>query len=215
MLEKQDARAFEVSLSNGKSSRSEPEERTTVSATGPGRRGLLLSSLGLASAGLAGCGFQPVYSPDGGRRSPVGSLEPGLLTQMASIRVSPIGERNGQLLRRSLERQLTGLQPGTPARYDLAVGLVYQTEPLGYRRDGTLTRVRYVATASWILATAAVPPVVVDRGSARTLDAFNIPDLQFFAADSSRDDMEQRLLTDLSERIVLGVAVSLRQRMQG
>lgn len=186
-----------------------------MNASGSRRRGLLLSSLGLASAGLAGCGFQPVYGPGGERTVVAGADQPALLDQMASVRVGPIGERNGQLLRRSLQRQLEGLRPGTQARYDLATALSYQVEGLGYRRDGTITRIRYVANATWILATAAVPPVVIDRGTVRTLDDFNIPDLQFFAADSSRDDMERRLLVELSDRIVLGVAMSLRRRMQG
>ena len=186
-----------------------------MSETGLRRRGLLLSSLGLASAGLAGCGFRPVYAPDGERNTATGANEPGLLEQLASVRVSPIAERTGQILRRSLQRQLEGLRPGTPARYDLAASIAYQVEGLGYRRDGTLTRIRYVATGTWILATAAVPPVVVDRGTTSTLDDFNIPDLQFFAADSSRDAMERRLVDEISDRIVLGVAASLRRRMQG
>ena len=177
------------------------------------RRGLLLSSLGLASAGLAGCGFRPVYGPEG-ERNVAAANEPALLDQLASVRVGPIGERSGQVLRRALQRQLEGLRPGTPARYDLAASYATQAEGLGYRRDGTVTRIRYVATATWILSTAAVPPVVIDRGTARTLDDFNIPDLQFFASDSSRDAREQRLLTELSDRIALGVAVALRRRMQ-
>ena len=174
------------------------------------RRALLLSGLG-----LAGCGFQPVYGPGGERNAVTGANEPGLLDQLASVRVSPIGERNGQVLRRSLQRQLEGLRPGTQARYDLNASLAYQVEGEGYRRDGTLTRIRYVATGTWILTTAAVPPVVVERGTVRTLDAFNIPDLQFFASDSSRDDMERRLIVELGDRIVLGVAAALRRRMQG
>jgi LPS-assembly lipoprotein len=174
-----------------------------VNGSGLRRRGLLLSSLGLASAGLAGCGFRPVYGPEG-ERNVASANEPALLDQLASVRVSPIGERTGQVLRRTLQRQLEGLRPGT----------AFQSEALGYRRDGTLTRVRYVATGTWILATAAVPPVIVDRGRVRTLDDFNIPDLQFFAADASRDEMERRLITELSDRIVLGVAVALRRRMQ-
>lgn len=186
-----------------------------MSGSGLRRRGLLLSSLGLASAGLAGCGFQPVYGSDGERNIATGANEPALRDQLASVRVGPIGERNGQILRRSLQRQLEGLRPGTQARFDLAASLAYQVEGLGYRRDGTITRVRYTATGTWILATAAVPPVVIERGTARTLDDFNIPDLQFFAADSSRDAMERRLIDELSDRIVLGVAVALRRRMQG
>lgn len=185
-----------------------------MSGSGSRRRGLLLSSLGLAAAGLAGCGFRPVYGPEGERNVAGGANDPGMMEQLASVRVAPIGERNGQLMRRALQRQLEGLRPGTQARYDLNASLAWQAEAIGFRRDGTLTRVRYVANANWILSTAAVPPVVVDRGSARTLDDFNIPDLQFFAADSSRDEMERRLITELSDRVVLGVAVALRRRMQ-
>ncbi|MDB5413655.1 MAG: hypothetical protein JWR10_1990 [Rubritepida sp.] len=172
----------------------------------------MISAAGL----LAGCGFRPVYGPDGERNPEalVGASEPGLIEQLASVRVGQLGERSGQLMRRSLQRQLEDLRPGTQARYDLAVTLAYAAEVLGYRRDGTITRVRYTATSTWILATAAVPPVIIDRGTARTLDAFNIPDLQFFAADASREDMERRLVAELSSRVALGVAAALRRRMQ-
>ena len=118
-----------------------------MSESGPRRRGLLLSSLALASGSLAACGFQPVYGPDGGQNVAVGANEPALLDQMAAVRVGPIGERTGQLMRRALQRNLEGLRPGTPARYDLAASVSFQAEVLGYRRDGTPTRVRYVATA--------------------------------------------------------------------
>jgi LPS-assembly lipoprotein len=162
--------------------------------------------------GLAGCGFQPVYGPGGERNAVTGA---GMRDELAAVRVSPIGERNGQLLRRALQRQLEGLRPGTQARYDLRATLSYQAEGEGYRRDGVITRVRYVATATWILSTAALPPVVVERGTVRTLDTYNIPDLQFFASDSSRDDMERRLVAEMSDRIVIAVAAVLRRRMQG
>jgi len=174
------------------------------------RRSLILGTAAL----LGGCGFQPVYGPIGERRTDdLTGLEPGLLDAMASVRVGLIGERNGQLLRRELQRQFQYRGPGSQARYDLAVSYNTASEILGYRRDGTITRVRYVTTVNWILATAAIPPEVVDRGSARTLDAFNIPDLQFFAADASREDMERRLLAELSHRVVLGVSVALRRRL--
>lgn len=174
------------------------------------RRNLVLGTAAL----LGGCGFQPVYGPGGERRADATApLEPRLLDAMASVRVGPISDRNGQLLRRELQRQLEDRRPGSQVRYDLAVSYSTASEVLGYRRDGTITRVRIVATANWILATAAIPPEVVDRGTARTLDAFNIPDLQFFAADASREDMERRIIAELSDRVVLGVSVALRRRL--
>lgn len=179
------------------------------------RRSLFLASAGL----LGGCGFQPVYGPNSGASGEpvgmgaVGQNEPRLRDEMASVRVGIIGERNGQVMRRTLQRGLEGLAPGTPGRYDLQVSLNFATEVLGYRRDGLVTRIRYIASANWVLATIAVPPQVVARNSARTLDAYNLPDLQFFAADASSEDMLRRIIAELSDRVLLGVAVALRQRL--
>ena len=173
------------------------------------RRALLVAPL----LALGACGFRPVYGPGGEvASSGVGPNEPGLRASMATVRVGIIPERNGQLMRRALQRQLEGNQPGEQGRYELDVSLVYATEVLGYQTDGLATRVRIIATANWVLATMGAPREVVDRGSARTLDAYNLPNLQFFASDASREDMERRLVAELSDRVVLGVAVALRRR---
>ncbi len=121
-------------------------------------------------------------------------------------------DRTGQLMRRELQRRLEDTRPGTPARYELQASLVFQPEILGYRRDGAITRVRFLATASWALITRADPPEVVARSAARTIDAYNIPDLQFFAADVSREAMERRLVAELAERVYEGVLAALRAR---
>ncbi len=108
------------------------------------------------------------------------------------------------------------MRVGVPARYGLQVAVTYAIEPLGYRRDGTITRLRYIATGTWSLATLSVPPrqVAASAIPARALDSFNIPDLQFFAADSARDAMEQRLVDQLSEEIFRRVALELRRERQ-
>jgi LPS-assembly lipoprotein len=164
---------------------------------------------------LAGCGFQPVYGPGGARNpaaSPAGQ-EPRMRDELAAVRVGPMYERNGQLMRRALQRSFEGSQPGIQARYELDVSLIYASEILGYRTDGLATRVRIIATSNWVLSTLSVPREVIDRGSARTVDAYNLPDLQFFASDASREDMERRLVAELTERVTIGVAVALRRRM--
>ena len=133
--------------------------------------------------------------------------------ELAAVRVGPMYERNGQLMRRALQRSFEGSQPGIQARYELDVSLIYASEILGYRTDGLATRVRIIATSNWVLSTLSVPREVIDRGSARTVDAYNLPDLQFFASDASREDMERRLVAELTERVTIGVAVALRRRM--
>lgn len=173
------------------------------------RRGLL-GAAGLL--GLTGCGFRPLYAPgtaaDGGNGD--------LVTELAAVRVGPIYERTGQLLRRNLQRRLEDAAPGTSARYQLNVSYTPGVEVLGYRRDGTITRVRYTITGTWDLATLSVPPVPVARSDIpyRAIDSFNIPDLQFFSADSARDALESRAMEEMSEAIVRQVALALRRRME-
>jgi LPS-assembly lipoprotein len=164
---------------------------------------------------LAGCGFEPVYGPGGVRNPAAGPAgqEPRLRDELAAVRVGPMYERTGQLMRRALQRSFEGSQPGVQGRYELDVTLLYSTEILGFRTDGLATRVRVIATTNWVLSTLSVPREVVDRGSARTVDAYNLPDLQFFASDASREDMERRIIAELSERVVLGVAIALRRRL--
>lgn len=176
------------------------------------RRAFLAAPLLAPALALAGCGFQPVYGPTGERNAP-GGPEPRLRDELAAVRVGPLYDRQGQLMRRALQRSFEGSNPGVQGRYELDVSLLYSTEILGFGTDGLATRVRVIGTANWVLSTLSVPREVVDRGSARTLDAFNLPDLQFFASDASREDMERRLVAELSERVVLGVAVALRRRL--
>lgn len=178
------------------------------------RRALLRGGAGLLGGTglLGGCGFRPLYAPDG-TRTPGGDASPAIAAELAAVRVAQIGERAGQVLRRTLQRRLEGSRAGTASRYELQASLVYNVELLGYRQDGLITRIRYLATGTWVLTTDAVQPVEVGRGTVRTLDAINIPDLQFFAADASREALERRMVDEVTDRIVLGVATALRRRL--
>jgi LPS-assembly lipoprotein len=171
------------------------------------RRGFLaLGGMGLLS--LAGCGFQPLYGSQGAIQ---GARDPQVADELAATRVALITERSGQLLRRNLEQRLGAGGSASP-RNELRTSLQFSAEPEGFRRDGTATRVRYSATASWFLVTLAVPPVTLASGVERAFDAFNVPDNQFFAADFSRDATLNRLLEQLADDVVLRMSIALRQR---
>lgn len=172
------------------------------------RRALLLGLLA-----LPGCGFRPLYGPQGLRPAGDAAAEPALLREMAAVRVARIPERSGQLLRRHLQGHLEDRAPGTPARYELQAALSARGEVMGFRRDGSVTRVRTIATVDWVLVEAGPPPAVIGRGQARTLDAHNIPDLQFFAADAARLDLDRRVIAELGDQVVLAVAAALRRRL--
>jgi LPS-assembly lipoprotein len=159
-----------------------------------------------------GCGFRPLYGGDSaGSAAPAGAVG----QELAAVRVALMPERTGQLLRRALQQRLDpgGLAPA--ARYDLRVGVSYNAEALGFRRDGTASRVRYIAVARWALFTMDSPPAQVVGGVERALDAYNLLDNQYFASDFSRDAAERRLADLLAEDIVRRLAMSLQARSAG
>jgi LPS-assembly lipoprotein len=183
-----------------------------VSSTLWSRRALLarLTGAGGVLAALPGCGFRPLYG-EGGGLAPIEAAGP-IQAELAAVQVGLIPERGGQLLRRALEQRLGSSNRPVPARYDLRVSLAFAAEPLGFRRDGTPSRVRYRGTATWWLLTRDSPPVQIATGAERENDAYNIPDQQFFAAEASRDAMERRLVESLSDSIAQRLAVTFRRR---
>lgn len=158
------------------------------------RRAALLLPLALGA-----CGFRPLYGPGQGADLPA---------ELAAVRVQNIPDRPGQLLRRALENRLGN---GAASRYDLRVGLTYNTDLQGYREDGAITRLRVTAVADFVLVAGDDELL---RGAARQSDAFNIPDLRFFAADVSRDAMERRLMEALADDITRRLALEFRRRGQ-
>jgi len=164
----------------------------------------------LAGAGLlalGGCGFRPLYAPD----RPGGSVtDSRTAAELAAVRVGLIPERNGQLLRRALQQRLDPRGAGVAARYDLRASFLLAGQPEGFNRDGSPSRVRYDATAPWVLLTMATPPTEIDSGSARASETWNILDNQFFASDQSREAAERRLTDLLAEDIVLRLTLRFR-----
>ncbi len=173
---------------------------TSLSRTLLRRRGLL--GLGGAMA-LGGCGFQPMYArPEGGT---------AISAEMGAIQVARIPDRFGQLQRRALQERLWSGGQSSP-RYTLTVLTTFGVEPEGFRNDGLPTRIRYNATTNWQLTTNEVPPRPVTNGTERTLDAYNLPDNQFFAADASRDALYARLVEQSSEDVVTRLAAFFQRQ---
>jgi LPS-assembly lipoprotein len=176
-----------------------------------GRRHALGGALALLA--LGGCGFRPLYGRAGPAELAAGEAD--LRAELLATRVPLLQERFGQLIRRALLQRLgSGIGGPREARYELRVGPGVQAEGVGVQRDGTATRVRYVATANWLLVRLGPPPEGLISGSERTVEAYNIPPNQFFAADSSREATEQRLAETLAELVVTRVAVEFRRRAQ-
>jgi LPS-assembly lipoprotein len=176
-----------------------PNTAPTLSSLALRRRGLLgLGGLGLL--GLGGCGFKPLYGagPDG--------VSSAVASELGAVRVALLPERIGQLLRRALQERLWAGGQSSP-RYTLTAYVSMSVEPEGVRTTGLATRLRYITTANWWLVTNEVPPKPVANGSERSLDAYNIPDNQFFASDASREAMTARQIEQVAEDIVNRMAI--------
>ena len=160
--------------------------------------------LGLA-AGLSGCGFQPVYMP-------TASGKPGVAQrELAAITVANMGDRPGQELRQALQERLERGATGIPQLYTLTVAYGIGGDVIAIQPDNSSTRTRLVARASWFLANLDTHALLT-QGTARAVDAINILDEQYFAADQENDFAAQRLADQIADQITLQLAAYFRHR---
>ncbi len=154
------------------------------------RRGILAA---LAAAPLAGCGFHPLY---GGHTA--GEYDP----RLATIKVAPIQDREGQLLELALREKLNPRGVALPTRYILSVDLALNRADLGIQRNATSTRSEINATASYTLKGDGINI----SGSSRTVSAFNLQD-DAWAATVAENDARERAIEDLADAIYMQLSL--------
>jgi LPS-assembly lipoprotein len=147
-----------------------------------------------AAVGLAGCGFQPLYSA------------PGVVSNLASIDVVAPQGRAGFLLRQHLDDAFGSARSGAPGyRMHLAVGEARY--PRGVRTDNVATRYEYVVTADYTLA--SLPSgAVVKRGHVRVETTYDSAD-QPYASITAQQDAQDRATEEAARRIQLELAAFL------
>ncbi|MEQ7874037.1 LPS assembly lipoprotein LptE [Sphingomonas sp. ASV193] len=141
---------------------------------------------------LPGCGLHPLYA--GGASAPVA-------VSLASIKVDPIPERGGWLVRNALVDRLGSEQGNAPApRYRLRVELDDSITGFGIRGDRAATRERRALRARYRLVT-------VDRGET-VLDATAVADAGIdvvsspYATVAAEDSALERLSGEIADQIV-------------
>ena len=154
------------------------------------RRGILAA---LAAAPLAGCGFHPLY---GGNTA--GEYDP----RLATIKVTPIPDREGQLLELALREKLNPRGVALQTRYTLTVRLSLARTDLGIQRNATSTRSEIDATASYSLSGNGTSIA----GSSRTVSAFNLQN-DAWAATVAEKDARERAIQDLADAIYLQLSL--------
>jgi len=163
------------------------------------RRALLM----LLVAPLWGCGFHPLY---GGRMA--GEYDP----ELASIKVAPIPDRQGQMLAQSLRERLNPRGVSLPVRYTLTVDLVVTRSDLGIQRDATSLRAEINAIATYRLQTTVSGPLVFS-GHTHSVSAFNIlPD--GYATQVAENDARERAISEVSDELITSLSAFVKARRE-
>ena len=159
-----------------------------------------------AGVTLSGCGFQPVYMPTASGKAGVAQRE------LAAIQVDIIPDRPGQLLRQALQDRLEMGSSGVARRYDLSVAFGISGEGIAIQPNTTVTRLRMIGSATWTLVAQDPGRTRLTSGSAKAVDAINIFDTQYFAADLENETAQRRLAEALADQITLQLATFFRRQ---
>jgi LPS-assembly lipoprotein len=162
-----------------------------------------------SGAALTACGFHPVYMPTASGQAGPAQRE------LAAIYVNIIGERPGMLLRQALQERFEGTGDAVARRYDLTVSYWMSGEILGVQPDTTVTRVRFVGYANWVLSAQDPAHTHLTDGATRAADALNLIDSQYFAAGLELTTIQNRMAQTVADQITLELAAYFRRHAAG
>jgi len=155
----------------------------------------------LSAAGLAGCGFEPLL---GGGRDSADAIE-----QLSAIRIEPIPDRSGQVLRNALLDRLTPQGQATGARYVLRIRLSEPRQSILLRRDDIISRSSYSAQASYELRDAQGQRLF--SGSSSFTTDYEVASSEF-ATRTSLENARDRVMELVANDIRNQLALNFRQR---
>lgn len=153
-----------------------------------GRRAALLGLL----AAVGGCTLRPLYGPQPGGAAP----------GRERLALQPLPGREGYIFREALARRFV-LDPGAPLV--LTVNLSLRQIGLAISRQGDVSRVNIEGTARFALVDrdGGAPPI---EGSVRSISGTSTL-ASAYATRVAREAAEERVLTDLAERVFAQIAV--------
>ena len=162
--------------------------------------GPLLAAGGII-AGLAGCGFQPLYGEGANSVSQ---------QSLSEVRIAPLEDRVGQLLHIRLSKAMHPRGQARVAKWVLGIQLTSRTEQLGIRKDETATRANLVLVARFQLRSAQTGKPAFSGRAVITI-SYNILESRFGTV-ASRSDAERRATREMGDNIKNRVALFLAQR---
>ena len=167
-------------------------------------RGLTAGFLIILAGALGSCGFQPLYAERPGGRS--------VSSDLSEVRIAPISDRAGQMLRNELIDRLNPSGEPNPGKYTLIVTLSVSKQELGIRKDETATRANMLLSATFRLVEAESGAIVYRSGSSATT-SYNIVESDYGTISAERD-ARQRGLILLADGIAIRVSAYFNRLRQ-
>ncbi|MEJ6688269.1 MAG: LPS assembly lipoprotein LptE [Paracoccaceae bacterium] len=140
----------------------------------------------LAAAALAGCGFTPVYGPDGTGAALLGQLS-----------LDPPQDRNDYLLQRRIEERLG---QATAGAWRLSTQIKTDNIGLGFTTDGDITRYNINGTTDYTLRRTGSSKIF-RQGKIQHFTSYSATGTTV-ATLAAKRDAEVRLMTILADQII-------------
>ena len=157
--------------------------------------------IGLLVAATAGCGFQPLYG--GGKKGRA-------TTELASIRIEPIVDRSGQLLRNELFDLLNPYGSPTQPLYRLSVTISEGKSELAVKKSEIATRANLRITASYTLYNVETSQSVFS-GTSSVVGSYNVLDSEY-ATLIAEKDARSRVIPEVARDIQTRLSAYFRLR---
>ncbi len=155
-------------------------------------RGLVGALAAVAAAGLAGCGFTPLYAA------------PGVSSGLSSIAVTVPHGRTAFLLGQDLEDQLAR-DRGAPAIYRLDLKVQEHQYPRGLQVTGVATRYESHVTVTYQLIELATGKVL--KSAVEPIEVSYASSDQPYAEVSAQEDAQARAASTAADHIRVALAV--------
>jgi len=152
---------------------------------------------------LAGCGFQPLLGRQPGSSVP---------DELAAIRIAPVPDRSGQLLRNALLDTLTPRGAASASKYTLAIRLHEPRQTIAVRRDDVISRSSYGAVASFELIDREGRKIATGTSSFTTDYEITVSE---YATRASLENARNRTLVLIADDIRNQLALSLKRPDSG
>lgn len=165
-------------------------------------RAVSLAAFVIFAMALSACGYRPLYGNS--------SINPGLQSDLSTVKVAPIADRPGQVLHNELVRRFNPTGANTATTYRLKITLSQNIQKLAVLQNTSATRANLNLTATYTLIQNTTGNKVRE-GRLRAVASYNLIDSDY-ATRIAEDDARERALDSLAEQLHQQVAFYLHSQ---